>query len=290
MPDLLTTLQTRTRDQAEHTQGQLVPVLSQQPKRPVFVIRSPEDVLEALKAKPDFATLSRALRWLSRTLTHDDEFNIKKPGPKATQIIFTLVNDVVPDYWESLRSDAGREKGLLVQCLRSVAGIGAVSSRLRSLLTLLKDIQKPAQNTFVSKTQPVESLLNVLETVLASEEIITVIWRDIEDCNLPTFQKSLQWKEFSSLVASGKVLFIASEASLAVGDLSSRINNSCWISDGRQYVAWLGRCIQHTSKALTDGDIEGQRALSQLLSKGLTLGYTGPHSDGHEILSWLMLS
>ena len=290
MPDLLTTLNTRTRDQAEHTEAQLVPVVSQQSKKPVFVINSPEDVLEALRAKPDFATLSRALRWLNRTLTHIDEFNIKKPGPKATQIIFTLVNDVVPDYWESLSSDSGREKGLLAQCLRSVAGLGAISSRLRSLLTLLKDIQKPAHDTFVNKTQPVEILLNVLETVLASEEIITVIWRDIEGCNLPSFQKSLQWKEFSSLVASGKVLSIASEASLAVGDLSSSINNSCWISDGSQYVTWLGRCIQHTSKALTDGDIEGQRALSQLLSKGLTLGYTGPHSVGHQILSWLMLS
>ena len=290
MPDLLTTLHTRTRDQAEHSEGQLVPVLSQQPKRPVFTIKGPEDVQEVLKAKPEYATLSRALRWLNRSLTHEDEFNIKNPGPKATQIIFTLVNDIVPDYWETLRSDAGHEKDLLVQCLRTVAGIGAITFRLRFLLTLLKDNQKPAPVTTLSKTQPVEILLSFLETVLASEEIITVIWRDIEDCNLPSLQKSLQWKEFSSLVASGKVLSIASEASLAVGDLSSSIRNGCWISDGSQYVAWLGRCIQHSSKALTDGDIEGQKALSQLLSKGLTLGYTGPHSDGHQILSWLMLS
>ena len=290
MPDLLTTLRTRTRDEAEYTEGQLVPVVSQQPEKPFFVIKSPEDVLEALKAKPDYATLSRALRWLNRSLTHDDEFNIRNPGPKATQIIFTLVNDIVPDYWETLRNDSGHEKGLLVQCLRTVAGIGAITSRLRFLLTLLRDVQNPAPVTFVSKAQPVEILLSLLETILASEEIITVIWRDIEGCNLPSFQKSLQWKEFSSLVASGKVLSIASEASLAVGDLSSSIQNSCWISDGSQYAAWLGRCIQHTSKALTDDDVEGQRALSQLLSKGLTLGYTGPHSDGHQILSWLMLS
>lgn len=290
MPDLLTTLYTRTRDEAEHTEGQLVPVVSQQPKRPVFVIKSPEDVLEALRAKPDDATLSRALRWLNRTITHHDEFNIKNPGPKATQIIFTLVNDIVPDYWETLRSNAGHERDLLVRCLRTVAGIGAITSRLRLLLTSLKDIQKPAAITFVSRTQPVEILLSLLETVLASEEIITTIWRGIEDCNLPSFQKSLQWKEFSSLVASGKVLSIASEASLSVGDSSSSIKDACWISDGSQYIAWLGACFQHTLKVLTDGDVEGQRALSQLLSKGLTLGYTGPHNDGHQILSCLMLS
>ena len=290
MPDLLTTLYTRTRDEAEHTEGQLVPVVSQQPKRPVFVIKSPEDVLEALKTKPDDATLSRALRWLNRTLTHNDEFNIKNPGPKATQITFTLVNDIVPDYWETLRSNAGHEKDLLVRCLRTVAGIGAITSRLRSLLTSSKDIQKPAAITFVSKAQPVEILLSLLDTVLASEEIVTTIWREIQVCNLPSFQKSLQWKEFCSLVASGKVLSIASEASLSVGDSSSSIKDTCWISDGSQYVAWLGACIQHTLKALTDGDVEGQRALSQLLSKGLTLGYTGLHVNGHQIFSWLMLS
>ena len=290
MPDILTTLQTRTRDEAGDTEGQLVPVVSQQPKKPVFAIKSPEDVLEALKSKPDYATLNRVLRWLNRTLTHDDEFNIRNPSPKATQIIFTLVNNIVPDYWETLRSDAGHEKGLLVQCLRSVAGVGAITSRLRFLLTLLKDNQKPAPVTLASKAQPVEILLNFLETILAGEDIITIIWRDIEDCNLPSLQKSLQWKEFSSLVASGKVLSVASEANLAVGDLSSSIKDGCWISDGSQYVAWLGRCVQHTLKALTDEEVEGQRALSQLLSKGLTLGYTGPHIDGHRIVSWLMLS
>ena len=285
MPDILTTLHTRTGGEAAHAEVQLIPVESQQPKRPVFAIKGPEDVLEALKSKPDYATLSRALRWLNRTPTHRDVFNIKNPGPKATQIIFTLVNDIVPDFWENLRNDAGHEKDLLIQCLRTVAGIGAITSRLRFLLTMLKDMQKPAQATSVSKTQPLEIILNVLETVLASEEIVTVIWHDIENYNLPSFQKSLQWKEFSSLVASGKVLSIASEASLAVGDLSSSIIDSCWVGDGSQYAAWLGRCAQHTLKALTDGDVEGQRALSQLLSKGLTLGYTGLHSNKYHIFS-----
>ena len=289
MPDLLTTLQTRATAEADRAEVQLVPVASQQPERSVFAIKSPEDVLEALKSKPDHVTLSKALRWLNRTVTHNDEFNVRRPGPKAAQIIFTLVNDIVPDYWETLKSEGGQETNLLLQCLRSVAGIGAITSRLRLLLSMLKDSQKPAQVTFVNKTQPVEILLNLLETALAREDFVTIIRRDIEDCNIPLSQKSLQWKEFSSLVASGKVLSIASEANLALGDLSSSIRDRSWIGDGSQYAAWLGRCIQHTLKVVND-DIEGQRALSQLLRKGLTLGYAGLHVDSYHTSSWLMLS
>ena len=278
MPDLLTTLHTRPRAEAELAEVLLVPVESQQNKGPVFAIKSPEAVLEALRSKPDFATLGRALRWLNGSIAHNDEFNVKKPGPKAAQIVFTLVNDIVPDYWETLRDEGGQEKTLLVQCLRSVAGIGAIISRLRLLLTFLKDSQKPAQVTLVSKTQPVEILLNVLETILAKEDLISVIWHDIEACNLSSSQKFLQWKEFSSLVASGKVLSIASEANLTIGDLTSSIKNGCWIGDGSHYAVWLGSCMQHTLKTLKDEDIEGQKALSQVLSKGLTLGYTGLHT------------
>ena len=279
MPDLLTALRTRPITEVDRAEVQLVPVESQLPKKPVIAIKSPEDVLEALKSKPDYTTLSRALHWLNITATHNDGFSVRQPGPKAAQIIFTLVNDIIPDYWEPLRSESRQVKSLLVQCLRSVAGIGAIASRLRFLLTSLKDSQKPAQVTHVRTTQPVEILLDILETILANEDLIAVIRHDIENCNLSSSQKSLQWKEFGSLVASGKVLSIASEANLTIGDLTSSIKEHCWIGDGSQYTAWLGRCIQHTLKALRDDDFGGQKALSQLLSKGLALGYIGSHDD-----------
>lgn len=284
MTDLLTTLHTRPINEVNHAEVQLVPVESQPPNRPVFAIKSAEDVLEALKSKPDRATLSRALRWLNKTITNDDEFNVRKPGPKAALIIFTLVNDTIPDYWETLRSEGGQEQSLLIRCLRSVAGLGVIASRLRFLLTAMKVCQKPAQVTLVNKTQPVEILLNLLETIFAKEDLVTVIWHDIEDCNLSASQKTLQWKEFSSLVASGKVLSIASEANLTIADLTSSIKDRCWIGDGSQYVAWLGRCIQHTLNAAKDDEVDGQKALSQLLSKGLTLGYTGSHNNALHIV------
>ena len=278
MPDLLTTLHTRSRFDTEDAGAQLVPVESQKTNRPVFAIKSAEDVLESLRSKPDHATLSRALRWLNKTASHNDEFNIKKPGPKAAQIIFTLVNDIIPDYWETLRDESSQEKVLLIQCLRSVAGIGAITSRLRLQLAALKESQKPAQNTLAQKIQPVEILLNVLDTALAKEEFITVLWYDIKAYCLQPSQRSLQWKEVCALVASGKVLSIASEANLTLRDLSSSIKEWSWIGDGSQYAMWLGRCMQHMLKTMKDDDTEGERALSQLLSKGLSLGYPGTTS------------
>ena len=288
MADLLTALQTRTRSEVDRAEDQFFPLETQKSEVPVLAIKSPEDALQALKSKPDYATLSRALRRLNRTVHHNEEFNIKKPGPKATQIIFTLINEIVPDYWETLSGEGGQERSLLVRCLSSVAGIGAITSRLRLLLTLLKDTQKPAQVTVVSKTQPVETLLNVLETVLAKEDCIAAIWHDIDGCSLTSSQKSLQWKEFGSLVASGKVLSIASEANITLRDLSLSIKEWSWVGDGRQYAAWLGRCMQHAMKAVKNDDVEGQKALSQLLSRVLTLGYTGQRDRSDYISTWLI--
>ena len=289
MSDLLTALHTRTRTEADHAEHQLVPVEIPRPEKAVFAIQSPEDVLEALKSKPDHPTLSRALRWLNRPAQQVDDFNIKKPSPKSAQIIFSLVNDIVPDYWETLSGEGGKKTSLLVQCLRSVAGVGAITSRLRLLLTLMKDSQKPAEITVVSKTQPVEILLNVLEAVLTKEDFITTIWHDIAGRSLPSSQKSLYWKEFSSLVASGKVLSIASEANLTLGELSSSIKDWTWVGDGSQYAAWLGRCMQYAVKGTKDDDVQGQKALSQLLGKGLTLGYTGQRDKSRYTSPWLIL-
>lgn len=279
MPDLLTPLQTRVRTKADHTEDQLVPVETQEPEEPVFAIKNLEHALEALRSKPNYETLSRALRWLSRIARGADDFNIKKPGPKAAQIIFTLINDIIPDYWESLSREGGKNTSLLIQCLTSVAAIGAITSRLRLLLGQLKDVQKPARVTNASKIHPLEILLSVLETVLAREDFLAAIWHDIEGCGLPSSQKSLQWKEVVSLVASGKVLSIASELNLALGELSPSIEAGSWVGDGSQYAAWLGGRMRFMVQTLKDDNVEGQKALSQLLSKGLTLGYTGEPND-----------
>ena len=281
MGDLLTPLHTKAISKSDQAENQLRPISRTQAKheKQSLSLDSPEDVFEALRLRPDPPTLSRALRWLESAAAQDDGFNIKKPGPKAAQIIFVLVNEIVPDYWyvPSERGESGRakEKPPLKQCLSSVAGVGAIASRLKLLVGSLKESRNRAAVSSVNRTQPVETILDVTENVLAKDDFITTVWSDVCSFNLQSTQRFLQWRELVSLLASGKLLSIASEASHTLNDLSASVKAGSWVGDGSQYAAWLGRNFQHMVRILEGNDMEGRKAVSQMFSKALTLGYTG---------------
>lgn len=281
MLDLLTPLQTRKKLGTELAADQLVPVSieRQEPENHSFALNSPEDVLQALKSKPDLRTLGRALRWLNSNFGDADDFNVKKPSPKAAQLVFALVNDVVPDYWEILhpKATSGRPKEArqLLQCLSSVAGIGVILSRLRQLLDVLKDPRGRSEVDVIGRTQPLELVISLVEELFAGDSFIIRVWTDINAFISQPSHKQLQWREFVSLMAAGKVLSILSEANAVLRDLSSSIRASSWVDDGNQYALWLGRNIQYMTKALSADDVEGFEALSQFLSKAFNLGYTG---------------
>jgi len=280
MESLLTPIRTRNQSALGHEVELLTSNTKPRgTKQQNFSLTSVEDVLELLKSKPDRHSLGKALGWLSSSADRQEEFNLKKPGPKATQIIYVLVNDIIPDYWTTLSGDASRsppkEKRLLLQCLRSVAGIGAIASRLRLLIGLLKESQGHAKVDNTNKAQPLEELLDLIENVLDGDGFISLIWNDINACISQSSQKSLQWKELLSVFASGKVLSLTSEATIILNNLNSSVKAGSWVGDGNQYATWLGRNIQHMLKALLEDDVESKNAISQLLKKAFTLGYTG---------------
>lgn len=245
----------------------------------IISLSSPEDVLDVLKSAPGRQLLGRALRWLTCSERNSDGFNIKMPCPKAAQIIHVLVNSIIPNYWTSFNqdhnSDPPREKRLLVRCLRSVAGIGALISRLRLLISLLKESQAHAKIGNPNKGQPLEELLDVVRNVLEEDGFTPLIWNDISTCTSQSSLKSLQWKEFLALVASGRILSLTSEATIILNGSDSSTKAGIWVADGNQYATWLGRNIQEMMKTVTADDVECAKAISQLLSKALILGYTG---------------
>ncbi len=281
MDALLTPIQTRNKWDPNNEGAHLLPLTTKrdQPEKPKVSLNDPKDALDTLKAKPDHQELNRVLRWLKSTVDRREGFNIKVPGPKASEIIYILISDIIPIYWvtgnDSSLSDQNREKNLLVYCLSSVAGLGAIISRLRLLLSQLKDPRGQSDISGTRKTQPAELLLDVLQVILGDNGFVTSIWNDINDCILQPSQKSLQWKEFISLVASGKLLSTASEATATLNNLESSVSAGSWVGDGHQYAAWLGSNIQHMLGALVAGDLEGPKMLSQLLRKAFTLGYIG---------------
>ena len=236
-----------------------------------------KDILEALKSKPDLDLLTKVLKWLNTYTGRKSELNIQKPNPRNAQIIFTLVNDIVPVYWHILNSkeqlSCTKQRYWLVLCLRNVAGINAIISRLRSLVGQLKESQSQAEIAAADRSQPIETLLQVLENVLDGGEFIASVWNAIRKITEEPSQRSLQWKELLSLVASGKVLSMASEANFAIQKSDTTVKKATWIIDGKAYALWLGRNIHYMNMDLQHDDIEGQRLLSHLLSKALNLGY-----------------
>ena len=252
----------------------------QRAERERLAISSPEDVLAALKSNLDLNLLIRALRWLAK---QNDDFSIKQPGPKASEIIFTLVNSTAPDYWQVLSeeetSDHVKGKYLFVSCLSSVAGLGAIVARLRSLSSQLQDPQGPAKIPAAGIIQLMDDMLALLEHILCHDGFIASVWRDVTSSIARTSLKSLQWREFLSLVASGKLLSVASEAVHASKDRLNAVQNDKWIGDGRRYAAWLGENIKDMNVDISDDDHDGRAAVSQLLGKAMTLGYKGQHMN-----------
>ena len=281
MEALLTPIQTRNKWGHDNDEAQLLPVMTKrdQPEKTKIPLNSPEDALDILKSKPDHQELERVLRWLKSTVGHHEGFNIKVPGPKASEIIYILIGNITPIYWvtehDSTVSDQSRSNNLLVYCLSSVAGLGAIVSRLRLLLSQLKAPRGQSNVSGIRKTQPVEILLDLLEAVLGNDGFVLSIWDDIKTWILQPPQKLLQWKEFISLVASGKLLSIASEATATLNNLELSVGAASWVGDGHHYAAWLGSNVQHMLGASAAGDLEGPKMLSQLLRKAFTLGYTG---------------
>lgn len=242
-----------------------------------FSINSPEDVLEALRSKPDLKLVSRILQWLTSCKDQSSDIQIRQLGPKAVQIIYALVNNTIPEYWHILSgngaSEYTKQRRRVIMCLRSVAGIGAIISRVRDLLSRLKGSQISATLPAADKSQALDELLNILEGILDGNECINLIWRAIHACDEQISPKSLQWKDLLSLVASGKLLAIAAEASSVSNDGGRELKDGSWIGNGNLYTTWLGRNIQYMNNNVRQDDVEGRRSTSQLLSKALSLGY-----------------
>lgn len=283
MEDLLTPLTTIITRKEKPPEQHLTEVSRPQQVTPLShgVIESKEDALKALQSKPDLDLLVRVFRFLDLSTTNNDGFNIKTPGPAAARLIFVLVSDTIPDYWALLAdSSHAKEQHLLLRCLKSVSGIGAIIAHLRLCLDALTG-PKLDENLEKSKaSRSMRDLLNVLESLLRKDNLVSTIWKDINVFNLKSPQRNLLWKEFISFVGGGRILSLAAEAHQFLRPQSSEIENATWLSSGDEYSAWIGRNVIHM---LTDSKAEepgGLEPLAQILGKAFSLGYSGEQRSG----------
>ena len=209
-----------------------VQILKSQPphddllKTLTFLLQPPPNASFPSSSSPNAPTATTNTPKLAQNL------NIKVPNSKTAQIIHVLVNDILPAHWVPLDPSSPDKvqrkiKRLLVKCLQSVTGLGALISRLRALLELARNTSAAAssslssssslpssvarnganaeENTAIDKrfVGPLGDVIEVLEDVLKGDKFLLGIWRD------GGYVRSWvnEWKEILAMVAGGRFAF-----------------------------------------------------------------------------------
>ena len=235
-------------------------------------LNAPQDVLHALQSKPSFDVLRSCLDWL-----HEPHgFNIRIPGPQATQLISVLVNEIISNFWPLLKADRqhARELKFLVSSLSSVAGIGALCVRLRLLLDAGK-VGKISKDAKAKLQGDLRDALEVLHLNLRGKNILRTLWQGIEEGVSKVLQRQLLIKELIQQISSGKVLSICAEA-LEYCELSrAEKDDRSWLGDGKIYSSWLGENARQLFKRFDTDSADNQKLVASVVTKGLSLGNAG---------------
>jgi telomere length regulation protein len=237
-------------------------------------VNSPDEALKALREEPDFDTVCEVLKYLTTESDKKNGFNLIKPDPISANIAYQLVNTTIPDYWQPLKESKIPEKQLL-RCLRNPCGIGAILARLRPLVADCR--QKKPVGQMRDASSQVEELLDVLQDVLHDEKTSSYVWADVQTHAKDAGQAKMMWKEYTTQIASGKIISLAAEAEDVLRERKTA-RKPTWLSTGSEYASWLGRNIA----ALMTGSDKGEdfsSAVVDLCGKALSLGYTSKFSD-----------
>ncbi|KAH8602557.1 telomere length regulation protein-domain-containing protein [Bisporella sp. PMI_857] len=285
MEGLLTSVSTSYQSPSQQTNEFLVKV----PQDPVYPSQqlyskatNPAEALELLRNEPDYKCLVSILHYLA-----DDSsgFSVISPSPIAAQLVYVIVSETVPTYWNVLQTqDSKQTQGraalqsspdadLLLSCLRSVTGLKAL------LLSLKQYIQRFREKRSIESSNvqdSLTSLLQVISQVLEGHKAVSVIsdriWNTSDDVSR---QKAL-WNEFVGLIGGGHILGVCAEAEDIVNDLDKTVSsNKLWISNGSLYIKWLASNISYWVRVLDQNDEQGWKSCAVLLSKSFRLGNTG---------------
>ncbi|KAE9974402.1 hypothetical protein BLS_003141 [Venturia inaequalis] len=247
-------------------------------------IESPEDALQTLKESPSWTQVQEVLILLTKPANGD--FNIKQPGALAAQLIQALVTQTLPDFWTMLKKEKSPAptKSMFTAALFSVSGLVALLSRLKVLTVACSPSAKPGQRSF-SPLQ-LRDLLEVLEEILRPETMFTALWSNCVLLCTTLPQRTVLWKEFVSLVASGKLMSSFAEAEDILKQ-SGEKHRSLWVSKGTDYTRWLARNISNMVKVANASEAESFSAVKTICSKALAIGYSDVLVD--ELLLTLVL-
>lgn len=230
-------------------------------------VETPEDALTLFKSEADTDSLLATLKKLRAQDGFSNGFDIRAAGPLQAQILHSLVATVIPNFWMVFN---GKDKDLVVSCLRNVAGANAVMARIRLLCDSLSRSSGSGQELL--------DLLEVLRLLLDGDEYVSTIWSGLAGAVINDVKRSMLWKEVISLLGSGKVVTAAARAEdlLKENDLPVK---TTWLSSGAEFSAWLGRNIATLCKTSSTDDplrTKTDKAAADLLAKSFGVGYPIP--------------
>lgn len=280
MGDFLTAVSTVSLKSKQNTDKLIVEeVVPERPKSRT-VRKSPasaDEALNILRSSPDEDALHDLLSFFKQPSQQSAGFDIKVPTPSSAKVVNELINTTLPDFWGT----HDQTNVLILDCLRSVAGIGAILAKLRISISKCQAARKGIQG--LELTQPLSDLLTILSQLLCSDDLAENVYDDIDRLVESQARRALLWKEFLTLVGTGKIIASAAEAEDTVKSAGGRLEPS-WLSNGSKYSAWIGRnvgTILHKSTS----DTSTYKAAAQLCGKALGIGYPGrktlSHNDNH---------
>ena len=283
MEDLLTPLKTTVITGETGVSNQLVPTQpdpSQQTNRPTT--RHPQSVDEAweiLKTEPNLDALCATLKWLTSKNKVSGRLEIHGQSPKISQIIRTLVDDILPAYWESAEQtrlvESTTLKDSLQTCLKSAAGLSAILSRIQSLLKVKDGTQEKHHVRESEQARLLQHLLDLLDCILAQPSFIFCAWKDVSLSSHDRSQTTLLWREYANLLTNGRLVSLSAEGDRLIANSKPEINGRPWFVDGAKFSLWIGRNLEYMIVNLEEDDNDGWKALVQIFERSLSLGYAG---------------
>jgi telomere length regulation protein len=238
---------------------------------------STDQVLQILQSHPDETAITRLLLFLNQPSQQSAGFDIKTPTPSSAKVVNELVNTTLPDYWGS--NDSIHQ--LLLGCLRSIAGIGAVLGKLRLLTASLSSTPNPSS--------PLSHLISILSQLLNTDALAKDVYADISRLVDSQPKRTIMWKEFLSLICTAKIVASTAEAEHRIKSLGHEHTQS-WLSDGSKYSAWLARNICTMIQHHTADHVGASKPVAQLCGKALGIGYPGRSNSPSALPRLLSLS
>ncbi|KAI0540008.1 telomere length regulation protein [Xylaria digitata] len=232
----------------------------------VFKGTSPEEALECLKNQPSYDILLAVLKYLRNGGENKPKFDIRTPGPLGAQIIHMLVTEIVPNYWTVLQESSDDINNLLA-CLRSLPGISAALTYIRSLIREAKSQPKDSGNSHIIFNLIYTSSL--LASLLGDDGEVMHIWDHIASTNDPTRVRPLR-QDFLSLFTSGKIVSLSAEAE-DICRQAGRLTEPLWIADNKQYIGWLAR--NQIQWAKSQSSEESLKLCAEFGARALRLGH-----------------